>query len=54
MYSISFFHFTFYLFGRAVRTHPTHPPAYGPVILSVNVRNNYDADHCAVSCTGGL
>ena len=29
MYSISIFYFTFYLFGE-VRTHPTHPPAYGP------------------------
>ena len=23
-----YFYFTFYLFG--VRTHPTHPPTYGP------------------------
>ena len=29
MYSISIFNFTFYLFG-GMRTHPTHPPAYGP------------------------
>ena len=25
-----FFYFTFYLFGGGLRTHPTHPPAYGP------------------------
>ena len=30
MYIISIFYFTFYLFGGGVRTHPTHPPAYGP------------------------
>ena len=30
MYSISIFYYTFYLFGGGVRTHPTHPPAYGP------------------------
>ena len=33
MYSISIFYFTFYLFGGGVRTHPTHPSAYGPVDL---------------------
>jgi len=28
------FYFTFYLFGgRGVRTHPTHPPTYGPGFL---------------------
>jgi len=31
VYSIRIFYFTFYFFfGGGVRTHPTHPPAYGP------------------------
>jgi len=46
MYSISIgiFYFTFYLFG--VRTHPTHPPAYGPAMLLVgwSVFVGYKAD----------
>jgi len=33
MYSISIFYFTSHLFGGgAVRTHPTHPPAYEPAL----------------------
>jgi len=28
------FYFTFYLFG-GLRTHPTHPPAYGPEMIAI-------------------